>query len=195
MTNKSLSQTCLLTRNGQKPIFLITKSTGQQMRESLCSQFLLVSSSVPLLPQNCTAMLFKSCFSSKSTERHAGVCSSLVSCPHACAEHPHTSQPWIIWSLLGGRDHPHPQPMALLPLHNLPHCGCKPCSRKSVNLVFCKSLLEEMRNESAILKRMHDNTDEVQPKYLANPALFLKAESCQHLDWRKGCDSAPTLCD
>lgn len=150
-TYKALSRTCLLTRNGQKPIFLITKSTGQQMRESLCPQFLfLVSSSIALLPQNCTAMLFKPCFSSKSTERQAGVCSSSVSCTHACAAgeagHPHPSQPWIIWSLLGGRDHPYPQPMVLLPLHSLPCCGCKPCSRKNVNLVFCKSLFEEMRN-------------------------------------------------
>lgn len=42
---------------------------------------------------------------------------------------------------------------------------------------------------------MHDNThEEVQPEYLTSPALFLKAESWQHLDWGRGCDSLLPHC-
>lgn len=99
----------------------------------------------------CSLGITQLCFSSPAFQAKSQngrlVSAAAVSCAGACAVgqagHPHTSQPWIIWSLSGGRDHPHPQPMALLPLHSLPRCGCEPCSRKSVNRLL-QILIEEM---------------------------------------------------
>lgn len=109
------------------------------------------SSSQYLLLLLCSLRIAELCFSSPAFQAKAqkGLLASAaaLSCSHACAVgqagHPHTSQPWIIWILSGGRDHPYPSPWPF----TICHCGCKPCSSKSVNLVFCKSLLRRCYEE------------------------------------------------
>lgn len=120
--------------------FLITKATGQQIREFLCSQFLFLVPYLLLLffffRTHSSAVLTVLLFQQK--HRQTGRClqqlhvqSRTRACAIGQAGHPRTSELWVIWSFSAGKYSPYPQPITMLTPLSLP-CGCKPCSRKIV---------------------------------------------------------------